>query len=119
MSTPYPCLDDSRRYRSFPCSQCKAASCWMGKKPTARPAGVSADGYPICEGCNKPVLPTRRNQVMIPDRHPGCPRICGHCKAPYAPHGRGLYCSEACRYEAMMWRRKARRKAGKRDVRVW
>ena len=78
----YPCLDEQRRYRSFPCSQCKASSCWMGKKPAAA----------------KPVL------------HPG-QRHCGHCGTPFRATGRNRYCTETCRYQAMMKRRRARRAA--------
>lgn len=78
----YPCLDEMRRYRSFPCSQCKAASCWMGKKPAGR----------------KPQL------------HPG-QRACEHCGSPFRATGRNRYCTETCRYNAMMQRRRARRAA--------
>ncbi len=44
MSTPtgFPCIDpQTRRYRSFPCSQCKATSCAFGKKPTPNPKSSS------------------------------------------------------------------------------
>ncbi len=78
----YPCLDELRRYTSFPCSQCTASRCWMGKKPLGR----------------KPVL------------HPG-QRACNHCAIPFRASGRNRYCSETCRYNAMMKRRRARRAA--------
>ncbi len=77
----YPCLDEFRRYRSFPCSQCSAASCWMGKKPAVQRA-----------------------------LHPG-QRACDHCHVPFRASGRNRYCSETCRYQAMMKRRRARRAA--------
>ena len=82
LSGPYPCLDEHRRYRSFPCSECRAASCWMGEKPVAA----------------KPAL------------HPG-QRHCEHCGTPFRPTGRGRYCAESCRYQAMMRRRRRRRAA--------
>ena len=79
----WPCLDDNRRYRSFPCSQCKAPSCWMGKKP-------------------KPVA----RIPLGPGQKP-----CNYCSTPFRANGRTRYCSETCRYKAMMQRRKARRVA--------
>jgi hypothetical protein len=79
----WPCLDEHRRYRSFPCSQCKAATCWRGKKPaSARPITLHAGQ-----------------------------RACDHCGIPYHASGRNRYCSETCRYDAMMKRRRARRAA--------
>lgn len=79
----WPCLDEFRRYRSYPCGQCQAPSCWMGKKPA-----------------------NTRNIVL----HPG-QRACEHCAVPYHATGRNRYCSESCRYQAMMKRRRARRAA--------
>ncbi len=106
----YPCLDELRRYRSFPCSQCKAVSCWMGSKPQLRPKGGmdAATGLPICDACGLPVKPLNGPPLL---RHPDCPRICGHCGSRFTPRGRSLYCTETCRYTAMMKRRSARRAA--------
>ncbi len=81
LSTSYPCYDPiTRRYRSFPCSQCRAARCILGKKPVIRKIEL----------------------------HPG-QRACGYCHMPFHATGRACYCSETCRYEAMMKRRRARR----------
>ena len=79
----WPCIDEFRRYRSFPCAQCTAPGCWMGKKPLMT---------------HKLVL------------HPG-QRLCGNCSNPYHASGRNRYCSETCRYQAMMKRRRARKAA--------
>ncbi len=76
----YPCVDEMRRYRSFPCSQCKAPDCLFGKKP-AGPKPKLAEGQ----------------------------RHCGHCSTPFRASGRNRYCSETCRYQAMMKRRRARK----------
>jgi hypothetical protein len=81
MATVYPCLDNNKRYRAFPCSQCTAPQCWMGKKPTPRPQ--IREGQYECNECRKPFtrsFGTRQN-----------------------------YCSEPCRYTAMLRRRRARR----------
>ncbi len=77
----FPCLDEFRRYRSFPCSQCTAPACWMGKKPGA----------------------SRKAPLHAGQRH------CDHCARPYHATGRNRYCTETCRYQAMMKRRRARR----------
>lgn len=78
---PYPCLDENKRYKSFPCSQCTAPSCWMGAKPAA------------------PLAQLHGKQIH-----------CGHCKIPFTPIvGKQLYCSEPCRYARMMRRRQLRR----------
>lgn len=81
----YPCLDEFRRYRSFPgmCGRCTAPACWMGKKPIPAAKLVLHDGQRACE----------------------------HCTTPYHATGRNRYCSETCRYQAMMKRRRARRAA--------
>ncbi len=79
----YPCLDEYRRYRSFPCTRCTAPSCWMGKKPTPLRKVVLHEGQ----------------------------RLCDHCSTPYHASGRNRYCTETCRYQAMMKRRRARRAA--------
>jgi predicted nucleic acid-binding Zn ribbon protein len=42
--------------------------------------------------------------------HPG-QRACGHCGTPFRATGRNRYCTETCRYQAMMKRRRARRAA--------
>ncbi len=77
----WPCLDEYRRYRSYPCSRCQAPTCWMGKKPSSN---------------RKPVL------------HPG-QIYCNFCGTPFHATGRNRYCSETCRYQAMMKRRRARK----------
>ena len=79
----YPCLDELRRYRSFPCERCQAPSCWMGKKPTPARKLVLHEGQRPCE----------------------------HCGTPFRASGRNRYCTETCRYRAMMKRRRARRAA--------
>ena len=77
--SPYPCLDELRRYRTFPCSKCEAPDCWMGRKPSTK-------------------------QLVL---HPG-QRACGCCDTPFTAYGRTRYCSETCRYRAMMARRARR-----------
>ena len=76
----YPCLDEHRRYRSFPCSECLAPRCVFGRKP-AKPEPELAPGQ----------------------------RRCNHCGTPFYATGRTLYCDETCRYRAMMKRRRVRR----------
>lgn len=78
----YPCLDENRRYRSFPCSQCNASRCWMGKKPPKKV--VPASGERICESCGD----------------------------AYRASGRSRYCSHNCRLQAMYRRRRNRRPKG-------
>ncbi len=78
MMSVYPCLDELRRYRAYPCSQCTASRCWTGVKPQAKPA-----------------------------LHPG-QRACDHCGTPFHATGRNRYCCDTCRYNAMMKRRRAR-----------
>ena len=79
----YPCLDEYRRYRSFPCAQCTAPKCWMGKKP------VSAQAVKLHAG----------------------QRACAHCSRPFHATGRNRYCSESCRHNEMLARRRRRRVA--------
>ncbi len=67
-----------RTYTGCVGTGCKATSCWTGKKPETKPA-----------------------------LHPG-QRACGHCAAPFTPHGRGRYCTDTCRYDAEMKRRRDR-----------
>ncbi len=116
MKSLYPCLDPSTaRYTGcLGASACRSTSCWAGRKPTASPrpspTQSEADEYPPCEACGLPVQPNRYGDVPL--RHPEClhVRFCGHCGQKYTrPKGTcGLYCSETCRYQAMMQRRRAR-----------
>ena len=79
----YPCLDENRRYRGFPCSRCRAEGCAFGRKPIgARP---------------RPVL------------NPG-ERECAVCHRPFRPIGRGRYCGDPCRKEAVAKRRRDRKR---------
>jgi hypothetical protein len=78
MSSTFPCLDEQRRYHSFPCSQCTAPSCWMGKKP--------------------------KKAVVLPDGY----RACLHCEQPFGSRYRTLYCSDTCNKAAHMQRRRNR-----------
>ncbi len=73
----YPCLA-GRTYTGCVGTQCKATSCWAGRKP----------GKVIA--C-----------------HPG-QRACNHCATPFTPNGRSRYCTDTCRYDAMMKRRRDR-----------
>ncbi len=83
MHTNFPCLDANKRYVSFPCSQCTAPICWTGKKPLPPPRPLQ-EGEQYC----------RREE----------------CKQPFRPaRTRSRYCTETCRYQAMMKRRRARR----------
>ncbi len=78
----YPCLDPAtRRYRSFPCSQCEAEGCLFGKKPVVRAKVNLAAGQKACERCG----------------------------TPYQAYGKSKYCSDECRKKALYKRRKARR----------
>ena len=79
----FPCLDESRGYRSFPCSRCRAEGCAFGKKPiAARP---------------RPVL------------NPG-ERECGSCYKPFQAYGKGRYCGDPCRKEAAAKRHRERKR---------
>ncbi len=74
----YPCYDPTTgRYRSFPCSQCKAVGCVFGKKPTRiRPA--LGTGYRYCQGCG----------------------------TPFRARTRAIWCSEACRKPGVLARQR-------------
>ncbi len=78
----YPCMDDMRHYRSFPCSQCWAETCLFGKKPLVRVKVQLAPGQKACEACGR----------------------------PYQAYGKSKYCSDACRRKALAKRRKIRRR---------
>lgn len=78
----YPCLDPvTHRYRSFPCSKCRASGCIFGKKPVSKVRVELGPGRKACEECG----------------------------APYQAYGKSKYCSDACRKKAMYARRKRRR----------
>ena len=77
----YPCLDENRRYRSFPCSQCQAERCSSGKKPASEPKVQLAPGQKACE-------------------------VCG---SSYQAYGKSKYCSDECRRKAIAKQRKRRR----------
>ena len=77
----FPCLDENRRYRSFPCSQCKAAKCIFGKKPASKPRVTLAAGQKACE-------------------------VCG---SPYQAYGKSKYCTDECRRKAIAKQRRKRR----------
>ncbi len=53
----YPCLDEMRRYRSFPCSQCTAIGCIFGKKPKVRVELAAGQKRCALEECNQPFTP--------------------------------------------------------------
>lgn len=78
----YPCIDELRRYRSFPCSECRAEGCWMGRKPTPRAAAT-----PLAAG----------------------EKACEVCGAPYEVSGKRKYCTDECRKKAVAKQRKGRR----------
>ncbi len=67
-----------RTYTGCVGTACEATSCWAGVKPKHAPA-----------------------------LHPG-QRACDHCATPFTQHGRSRYCTETCRYNAMMQRRRDR-----------
>lgn len=77
----YPCLDENRRYRSFPCSECQAPACGMGKKPERRLKVELAPGQKACERCG----------------------------TPYKAYGKSKYCSDTCRKQVIAHQRKRRR----------
>lgn len=77
----YPCLDENRRYRAFPCSQCKAERCIFGKKPASQARVSLAPGQKACE-------------------------VCG---SAYQAYGKSKYCSDACRRQAIAKQRRRRR----------
>ena len=80
----FPCLDpDTNRYTPGLCSACESPRCWMGRKPArVRPLPVLHAGQKHCAHCSTPFTPLKRS--------------------------RALYCSDTCRYEAMMGRRRRR-----------
>ncbi|MDP9350035.1 MAG: hypothetical protein M3P51_00595 [Chloroflexota bacterium] len=77
----YPCLDEYRRYRSFPCARCQAPGCIFGQKPVSRPATRLAPGQKACE-------------------------VCG---SAYHSYGKSKYCSDECRRKAVARQRRKRR----------
>ncbi len=77
----YPCLDENRHYRSFPCSQCWAERCIFGKKPVSKARITLAPGQKACE-------------------------VCG---TPYQAYGKSKYCSDECRRKAIAKQRRRRR----------
>lgn len=77
----YPCLDENRRYKSFPCSQCKASGCIFGKKPVRTLTVQLSPGQKACE-------------------------VCG---SSYQAYGKSKYCTEDCRRKAIAKQRKRRR----------
>ena len=80
---PYPCLDEHRRYRSFPCAQCQAVRCLFGEKPARKVQVRLAPGQKACE-------------------------VCG---TPYQAYVKSKYCSDECRRRAVAgqrWRRRTR-----------
>lgn len=77
----FPCIDENRRYRSFPCSQCQAERCIFGKKPAAQVRVTLAPGQKACE-------------------------VCG---APYQAYGKSKYCTDECRRKAIAKQRRKRR----------
>lgn len=78
----YPCVDEMRRYRSFPCSQCWAETCLFGKKPAVRITVQLSPGQKACEVCSN----------------------------PYQAYGKSKYCTDECRRKAVAKQRKIRRK---------
>ncbi len=111
----YPCLDENHRYRSFPCSQCIAASCWMGSKPkppaSHRPVWRNGERLPLCQTCGLPVRPNTHGNVPL--THSDCekPRLCRHCHQPFTPTkgSQVRYCCDDHRYQEMMRLRRIRR----------
>ncbi len=85
----YPCLDEYRRYRSFPCAHCNAPGCIFGKGPVSRPAAQLAPGQKACE-------------------------VCG---GAYQAYGKSKYCSDECRRKAITNQRRRRRWAGQVEAR--
>lgn len=79
--TSFPCLDENRRYRAFPCSQCKAPTCIFGKKPVAKTLVTLHIGQKACE-------------------------VCG---GAYQAYGKSKYCSDECRRKAVAKQRRKRR----------
>jgi len=77
----YPCIDEMRRYRSFPCSECWAEECLFGRKP----------------------------QKSIAVQLAPWEKECGVCRTPYRSYGKQKYCSDACRKRAVATQRKHRR----------
>lgn len=77
----YPCIDEYRRYRSYPCSRCRAAGCIFGSKPRRKMQAVLLPGQKACE-------------------------VCGF---PYQAYGKSKHCSDGCRRKAAVGRRRRRR----------
>lgn len=77
----YPCIDENRHYKSYPCSLCTAPNCLFGRKPASR-------------------------VQLLPDE-----RRCATCDSPFKASGRSKYCSYDCRLQAMYKRRKSKRTA--------
>ncbi|MEJ7653214.1 MAG: hypothetical protein WKH64_07655 [Chloroflexia bacterium] len=82
-------LDELRRYRSFPCSQCTSPRCPFGKKPVVL--------VPLSVGQKR----------------------CVNCEQAFTPGGgqdrKRLYCTDECRRVKRLKRRRARR-LGRGDV---
>ncbi len=56
----YPCIDaETRRYKSFPCSQCQADGCVFGKKPVVKVAVKLEAGQKACEVCDAVYAPAK------------------------------------------------------------
>ncbi len=81
MSGQYPCLDEYRHYRSFPCSLCAAPRCWMGAKPQSAAWSPLTPGQKHCE-------------------------VCG---SAYRAYGKSKYCGDVCRKKAISKQRRRRR----------
>ncbi len=83
---PAPCMDSLNHYSccigSDECKRVREA-CIFGKWPQSPPP--------------------------VPDGFPKGYASCAHCGHPYYRMRRNDYCSETCRYDAMMERRRARR----------
>ena len=81
MGGPWPCMDENRRYKSFPCSQCKSETCIFGKKPAGKKLITLAIGQKACD-------------------------VCG---TAYQAYGKSKYCSDDCRRKAIAKQRRKRR----------
>lgn len=77
----FPCIDNHRHYRGCLGRECQAERCWAGPKPCSPPRPPLAPGQ----------------------------RYCARCSKPYYGSGRSRYCSDECRYQAMLSRRRRRR----------
>ncbi len=73
-----------------------------------------ARGWVRCEdpACDRPLpLFASPRGAILNTRHAGCRAQCGHgaCDELFVPGGdRSRYCSEACRYQAMLSRKRRR-----------